>query len=47
MKETQESQALLVRDDRRCGAIKMREHGNHNPGVGGSSPSPATMYPPL
>jgi hypothetical protein len=46
MKETQESQAFLVRYDRRRGGLKTPEHRNHNPGVGGSSPSPATNLTP-
>src|SRR5260221_672966 len=28
-----------------AGELSWLEHGNHNPGVGGSSPSPATINP--
>src|SRR5258708_10558063 len=36
-----------IREDRCCkaGWLSWLEHGNHNPGVGGSSPSPATIFP--
>src|SRR3954469_2172541 len=37
--------ALFGPRDPVAGELSWLEHGNHNPGVGGSSPAPATIFP--